>query len=219
MVAGKQAWLALMNQKSPTALCRSVVQNRPRLLTRSPAPPGAARSHAAAAPTRRVPWTTNQLPPPPVGPLACRPQQPRRRSTAPWAQTPEQAPPEIGTNQIDHLTAKLRRIPRMGSGHQEHLWQKLQGVHETGSSQCLCFRGARIAPTRCRFSERLDQGRFPCCSCCGGSHESFPASLYYPVRGEARSYPWSRACPLVLAPQAPVGALRFSCSSRPHRWR
>ena len=102
MVAiGKQAWLALMNRKSPTAPRRSPVQTRPRLLTEYPARPGAACSHAAAAPTRRVPWTTNQRPPPPVGPLACRTQQPRRRSTAPWVRTPEQDPREIAQHGPD----------------------------------------------------------------------------------------------------------------------
>ena len=38
-----------------------------------------------------------------------------------------------GTDQINHLTAELRRIRRMRLGHQEHLWRKLQGVHQTGS--------------------------------------------------------------------------------------
>ena len=65
------------------------------------APLGAACSHAAVAPTRRVRWPTNQRPPPLVGPFACQPQRPRRRSTAQGAQTPEQGPRVIAQHGPD----------------------------------------------------------------------------------------------------------------------
>ena len=45
--------------------------------------------------THLVQTPLNQRPPPPVGPLACRPQPPTRRSTAQWAQTPGRDPREI----------------------------------------------------------------------------------------------------------------------------
>src|SRR5690242_14142638 len=88
MVAiGKQAWFALMNRKSPTAPRRSPVQTRPRLLTGCRAPAGVACSPDAAAPTRPVQRHSGRATPPPVGPPACQPQQPTRRSTAQSAQT------------------------------------------------------------------------------------------------------------------------------------
>jgi hypothetical protein len=37
------------------------------------------------------------------------------------------------THQVDHLSAKFRRIRWACSWHRQHLWQKLQGVHQTGS--------------------------------------------------------------------------------------
>ena len=37
------------------------------------------------------------------------------------------------TDQLDHLSAKFRRIRWACSWHRQHLWQKLQGVHQTGS--------------------------------------------------------------------------------------
>ena len=96
MVAtGKQAWFALMNRKSPTAPRRSPVQTRPRLLTRYPAPAGAACSHDVNAPTRLAQRPPYPGQPPPVGPLAYRPQPPTRRSTAQRAQTPGRDPREI----------------------------------------------------------------------------------------------------------------------------
>ena len=38
-----------------------------------------------------------------------------------------------GTDQVDHLSAKFRRIRWACSWHRQHLWQKPQGVHQTGS--------------------------------------------------------------------------------------
>ena len=37
------------------------------------------------------------------------------------------------TDEVDHLSAKFRRIRWACSWHRQHLWQKLQGVHQTGS--------------------------------------------------------------------------------------
>src|SRR5271169_6580068 len=40
-------------------------------------------------------------------------------------------------DQVDHLSAKFRRIRWACSWHRQHLWQKLQGVHQTGSIPVL----------------------------------------------------------------------------------
>src|SRR6202040_1511521 len=37
------------------------------------------------------------------------------------------------TDEVDHLSAKLRRIWWTCSWHRQHLWRETQGVHQTGS--------------------------------------------------------------------------------------
>src|SRR5205085_1895916 len=37
------------------------------------------------------------------------------------------------TDEVDHLSAKLRRIRWTCSWHRQHLWRETQGVHQTGS--------------------------------------------------------------------------------------
>src|SRR6202035_2474379 len=49
------------------------------------------------------------------------------------------------TDEVDHLSAKLRRIWWTCSWHRQHLWRETQGVHQTGS-----------IPTRRRGRARLD---------------------------------------------------------------
>lgn len=41
------------------------------------------------------------------------------------------------TDQLDHLSAKFRRIRWACSWLRQHLWQKLQGVHQTAESQSM----------------------------------------------------------------------------------
>jgi len=62
---GKQAWFALMNRKSRTALRRSPVQTRPRLLTRYRAPGADAGSPVAAGTTRHAQRNSGQAGHPP----------------------------------------------------------------------------------------------------------------------------------------------------------
>src|SRR5260370_13973083 len=37
------------------------------------------------------------------------------------------------TDEVDHLSAKLRRIRWTCSWHRQHLWRDTQGVHQTGA--------------------------------------------------------------------------------------
>jgi hypothetical protein len=41
------------------------------------------------------------------------------------------------TDEVDHLSAKLRRIRWTCSWHRQHLWRETQGVHQTGSIPLL----------------------------------------------------------------------------------
>src|SRR6202035_4786890 len=41
------------------------------------------------------------------------------------------------TDEVDHLSAKLRRIWWTCSWHRQHLWRETQGVHQTGSIPAL----------------------------------------------------------------------------------
>jgi hypothetical protein len=44
------------------------------------------------------------------------------------------------TDEVDHLSAKLRRIRWTCSWHRQHLWRETQGVHQTGSIPVKCSK-------------------------------------------------------------------------------
>ncbi len=109
------------NRKSPAAPRRSPVQTRPRLLTGYRAPTGAACSHAADAPTRRIGDEASNRFPLSALLLGCHshPSANRLRGRLKLAGKVLRRSPR--TDPIDHLAAKLRRIRRATYGHQEHL--------------------------------------------------------------------------------------------------
>ncbi len=75
-------------------------------------------------------------PPPPVGPLACQPQPPTRRSIALSVESLEQCPRMIVQNGPDHhLTAELRRIRRTRLEHQERFCKSFRVSTKPGQSQ------------------------------------------------------------------------------------
>src|SRR5207302_4737540 len=123
-----------MNRKSRTAACRSPEQTRPRLLKEYRAPAAAACSHAAAGSTHHARMRSDQEPPPPGGLVSVSLGDPRANGVAAWLKL---AGKIVGTtsstDEVDHLSAKLRRIWWTCSWHRQHLWRETHGVHQTGS--------------------------------------------------------------------------------------
>src|SRR5438309_9509611 len=123
-----------MNRKSRTAACRSPEQTRARLLKEYRAPAAAACSHAAAGSTHHARMRSDQEPPPPGGPRSVSLGDPRANGVAAWLKL---AGKIVGatssTDEVDHLSAKLRRIWWTCSWHRQHLWRETQGVHQIGS--------------------------------------------------------------------------------------
>src|SRR6202047_4707789 len=107
---GKQAWFALMNRKSRSAACRSPEQTRPRLLKEYRAPAAAACSHAAAGSTHHARMRSDQQPPPP-GVVSLSLDDPRANGVAAWLKLAGKIVRiTSSTDEVDHLSAKLRRI-------------------------------------------------------------------------------------------------------------
>src|SRR5438270_4423637 len=49
------------------------------------------------------------------------------------------------TDEVDHLSAKLRRIWWTCSWHRQHLWRETQGVHQIGSIPMFLASAAPLA--------------------------------------------------------------------------
>src|SRR5579863_1124730 len=98
-----------MNRKSRTAACRSPEQTKPRLLTGYRAPTAAACSRVAADSTHHARLRSAQEAPPPGGPRFDQPGRPRREWSAAWFKLAGKIVRiTSGTDQVDHLSPKLR---------------------------------------------------------------------------------------------------------------
>src|ERR1700731_774586 len=123
-----------MNRKSRTTACRSPEQTRPRLLKEYRAPAVAACSHAAAGSTHhaRCGQTRSRLLPAALVSVSLG--DPRANGVAAWLKLAGKIVRiTSSTDEVDHLSAKLRRIRWTCFWHRQHLWRETQGVHQTGS--------------------------------------------------------------------------------------
>jgi hypothetical protein len=118
-----------MNWKSRTAACRSPEQTRPRLLKEYRAPAAAACSHAAAGQliTLECGQTRSRLLAAALVSVSLG--DPRANGVAAWLKLAGKIVRiTSSTDEVDHLSAKLRRIRWTCSWHRQHLRRETQGV-------------------------------------------------------------------------------------------
>src|SRR5271163_3198708 len=106
-----------MNRKSRTAACRSPEQTTPQPGQLITLECGQTRSRLLPAALVSVSLGV-----------------PRANGVAAWLKLAGKIVRiPSSTDEVDHLSAKLRRIRWTCSWHRQHLWRETQGVHQTGS--------------------------------------------------------------------------------------